>query len=100
MSRARASEGCASTKRGGSRKNGRPTRFDWMLSMAMRARANFTANAASAKLGARRIETLRSFILKCCFDRNMATLGFIEYADAPAEVRAVYDDIMATRQTD
>jgi AhpD family alkylhydroperoxidase len=30
----------------------------------------------------------------------MATLGFIEYADAPAEVRAVYDDIMATRQTD
>jgi len=30
----------------------------------------------------------------------MATLGFIEYADAPAEVRAVYDDIMSTRQTD
>ncbi len=30
----------------------------------------------------------------------MATLGFIEYADAPAEVRAVYDDIMATRRTD
>jgi AhpD family alkylhydroperoxidase len=30
----------------------------------------------------------------------MATLGFIEYADAPAEVRAVYDDIMETRQTD
>ena len=24
----------------------------------------------------------------------------IEYADAPADVRAVYDDIMATRQTD
>jgi AhpD family alkylhydroperoxidase len=24
----------------------------------------------------------------------------IEYADAPAEVRAVYDDIMATRKTD
>ena len=24
----------------------------------------------------------------------------IEYADAPSEVRAVYDDIMATRQTD
>jgi hypothetical protein len=23
----------------------------------------------------------------------MATLGFIEYADAPPEVRAVYDDI-------
>jgi AhpD family alkylhydroperoxidase len=30
----------------------------------------------------------------------MATLGFIEYADAAPEVRAVYDDIMATRQTD
>ena len=30
----------------------------------------------------------------------MATLGFIEYADAPPEVRAVYDDIMAVRQTD
>lgn len=30
----------------------------------------------------------------------MATLGFVEYADAPPEVRAVYDDIMATRQTD
>jgi AhpD family alkylhydroperoxidase len=30
----------------------------------------------------------------------MATLGLIEYADAPAEVRAVYDDIMSIRQTD
>src|SRR5436305_4985157 len=30
----------------------------------------------------------------------MATLGFIEYADASPEVRAVYDDIMATRETD
>jgi AhpD family alkylhydroperoxidase len=30
----------------------------------------------------------------------MATLGLVEYADAPAEVRAVYDDIMATRGTD
>ena len=30
----------------------------------------------------------------------MATLGFIEYADASPEVRAVYDDIMTTRQTD
>ena len=28
----------------------------------------------------------------------MATLGLIEYEDASAEVRAVYDDIMATRQ--
>ena len=30
----------------------------------------------------------------------MATLGLIEYDDASAEVRAVYDDIMVTRQTD
>ena len=30
----------------------------------------------------------------------MATLGLIEYAEASPEVRAVYDDIMATRQTD
>lgn len=30
----------------------------------------------------------------------MATFGLIEYADAPPEVRAVYDDIMATRKTD
>jgi len=30
----------------------------------------------------------------------MATLGLIEYTDASAEVRAVYDDIMATRNTD
>ena len=30
----------------------------------------------------------------------MATLGLIEYENATPEVRAVYDDIMATRQTD
>src|SRR5438876_7211887 len=30
----------------------------------------------------------------------MATLGFIEYGDASPEVRAVYDDIMATRRVD
>jgi len=30
----------------------------------------------------------------------MATLGFVEYENASPEVRAVYDDIMATRQTD
>ena len=30
----------------------------------------------------------------------MATLGLIEYVDASPEVRAVYDDIMATRKTD
>ena len=31
---------------------------------------------------------------------RMATLGFVEYADASPEVRAIYDDIMATRGTD
>lgn len=30
----------------------------------------------------------------------MATFGLIEYNDASPAVRAVYDDIMATRQTD
>jgi AhpD family alkylhydroperoxidase len=30
----------------------------------------------------------------------MATLGLIEYQNASPEVRAVYDDIMATRKTD
>jgi AhpD family alkylhydroperoxidase len=30
----------------------------------------------------------------------MSTLGFIEYQNASPEVRAVYDDIMATRKTD
>jgi AhpD family alkylhydroperoxidase len=30
----------------------------------------------------------------------MPTLGLIEYAEASAEVRAIYDDIMATRKTD
>ena len=30
----------------------------------------------------------------------MATVKLIEYADASAEVRTVYDDIMATRKTD
>ena len=29
----------------------------------------------------------------------MSTLGFIEYENASADVRAVYDDIMATRKT-
>ena len=30
----------------------------------------------------------------------MPTLGLLEYPDAPPQVRAVYDDIMATRKTD
>ena len=31
---------------------------------------------------------------------DMATLGLIEYTGASPEVRAIYDDIMATRKTD
>ena len=30
----------------------------------------------------------------------MPTLGLLEYPDAPAEVRAIYDDIMTTRGVD
>ncbi len=30
----------------------------------------------------------------------MATFGLIEYQDATSEVRAIYDDIMATRKID
>jgi AhpD family alkylhydroperoxidase len=30
----------------------------------------------------------------------MATFGLVEYKDASPEVRAIYDDIMATRKTD
>jgi AhpD family alkylhydroperoxidase len=33
-------------------------------------------------------------------NHRMATLGFIEYADATPEVRAIYDDIMTSRNTD
>src|ERR1700682_5971776 len=33
-------------------------------------------------------------------ENEMAACGLIEYEDASAEVRAVYDDIMATRKTD
>jgi AhpD family alkylhydroperoxidase len=32
--------------------------------------------------------------------RFMATLGLVEYKDASPEVRAIYDDIMATRKVD
>jgi hypothetical protein len=31
---------------------------------------------------------------------GMSTLGLIEYQDASAEVRAVYEDILAVRKTD
>jgi AhpD family alkylhydroperoxidase len=39
-------------------------------------------------------------VVKKILGAIMATLGLIEYKDAGPEVRAVYDDIMATRKTD
>jgi AhpD family alkylhydroperoxidase len=36
----------------------------------------------------------------CLGGDEMATLGLVEYKDASPDVRAVYDDIMATRKTD
>ena len=33
-------------------------------------------------------------------ETTMSTFGLIEYKDASPEVRAIYDDIMATRKTD
>src|SRR6266853_4259021 len=33
-------------------------------------------------------------------EKAMSTFGLIEYNEASAEVRAIYDDIMATRKTD
>jgi len=35
-----------------------------------------------------------------CKEKAMSTFGLIEYNEASAEVRAIYDDIMATRKTD
>lgn len=40
------------------------------------------------------------FLQSTARENAMATLGLIEYKDASPEVRAVYDDIMATRKTD
>jgi AhpD family alkylhydroperoxidase len=41
-----------------------------------------------------------SLILNAKPEEQMATLGLIEYKDASPAVKAVYDDIMATRKTD
>jgi AhpD family alkylhydroperoxidase len=42
-------------------------------------------------------------VFAICFlhsENSMSTFGLIEYQDASPEVRAIYDDIMATRKTD
>ena len=36
----------------------------------------------------------------CELENNMAIFGLIEYEQATPEVRAIYDDIMATRKSD
>src|SRR5258707_9406804 len=65
----------------------RSTRFDDRLHSALPSRGCFLL--PSWKMCTRRFwETL------------MATFGLIEYQDATPEVRAVYDDIMATRKID
>jgi len=43
---------------------------------------------------------LEEFYFKLTLEPIMATFGLIEYQDASPEVRAIYDDIMATRKTD
>jgi AhpD family alkylhydroperoxidase len=42
----------------------------------------------------------KQFAQSAKFGGEIMSARLIEYADASAEVRAVYDDIMATRQTD
>src|SRR5947207_3167899 len=43
---------------------------------------------------------LRRILFQLTLEILMATFGLIEYQDASPEVRAVYDDIMATRKID
>lgn len=51
--------------------------------------------------GARDDATIMTAVIpQSTTEKKMSTLGFIEYEKANAEVRAVYDDIMATRKTD
>jgi hypothetical protein len=40
------------------------------------------------------------FIISYVTTDSMATLGLVEYENASPEVRAIYDDIMRTRNTD
>src|SRR6267154_4724872 len=65
-------------------------------------------NCASSTVAARSLlPSLGCFLLpswkKCTqvfWEAFMSTFGLIEYQDAAPEVRAIYDDIMATRKTD
>src|SRR5258708_29407896 len=84
-------------------------RVVWAVSNGCQQRVNFASQMARATVIVRNSRILlsleRSFCEQRCnrkaiLRRAMATLGLIEYNDANAEVRAVYDDIMATRKTD
>jgi AhpD family alkylhydroperoxidase len=50
--------------------------------------------------GSRFLLTFQVTILFSSGETIMSTFGLIEYGDASPEVRAIYDDIMATRKTD
>jgi len=58
---------------------------------------NFTRHYPGAAASCYRLQAVHIIILAETF---MPTFPFIEYADASPEVRAVYDDIMATRKID
>src|SRR5438132_12090332 len=45
-------------------------------------------------------DRLGRILFQLTLEPLMATFGLIEYNDASTEVRAIYDDIMATRKTD
>jgi AhpD family alkylhydroperoxidase len=49
---------------------------------------------------AQRTSSLQKTLLIITGGSSMAIFGLIEYKDASPEVKAVYDDIMATRKTD
>ena len=51
-------------------------------------------------VGSANVVVSLSILFSQAKEGSMATLGLIEYRDASPEVRAVYDDIMATRKTD
>jgi AhpD family alkylhydroperoxidase len=61
---------------------------------------------AADRLVCRRVMWQRLAVLAKVFhvdfhlEKLMATFGLIEYSEASPEVRAIYDDIMATRKTD
>src|SRR5271166_1638431 len=68
----------------------------WAIWGSCCAARRLRARALTAKFA----EKIRGVREERLVGETMATLGLIEYKDASPEVRAVYDDIMATRKTD